>query len=235
MDLLIHRNRLYSEGTKSWNGVSMLALIRRRGGLLVLGGISTILLYCVFTMVSWAFYPGPYWPTTHYLSRLGDFIYSPFGAYFYNAGCILTGLALMPFFIGLREWWGPNKVSKILLILGQGLGLLSAVALIMIGVFSEDTGQPHLTASATFFLLNFFVLLLINIALLLVADFPKLAALYGIGIDLISMGLSFTLGGPIVEWLTVFGSLVFVGLVTIFTWYYKIRVVRETASDRQIE
>ncbi len=198
-------------------GAYMLGAFRRRPSLLVIGGVFTIVFYCAFTLISWALYPGPYGPTTNYLSRLGDYDYSPFGGFFYNVGCILTGIALFPFFTGLREWYGSNRKVRTILIFGQTLGLLSAVALIMIGVYSEDTGQPHMTASSTFFLLNMFVLLLVNVALFLNADFSKVAALYGIAIDIVSVVLQFVVGGPIVEWVTVFGSLLFVGIVVIVT------------------
>ena len=58
-------------------------------------GIIVIILYCGFTLASWAMYPDPYGPITHYLSALGNYDDSPFGAYFYNIGCILTGIALL--------------------------------------------------------------------------------------------------------------------------------------------
>ncbi|MHA1742404.1 MAG: DUF998 domain-containing protein [Candidatus Thorarchaeota archaeon] len=206
--------------------------LTERPQVLIVGGILTVVLYCVFTFTSWALYPGAYWPTENYLSRLGDFLYSPFGAYFYNAGCILTGLALFPFFLGLRFWQGDDMVGRIVLILGQLLGLCAAVALVMIGVFSEDTGSPHMTASATFFLLNFIVLVLVNVALLANPCFPRWIAVYGIVIDLFSLSLALTIGGPITEWITVFGSLLFVALTSIHTHQYsKAALKREVSAN----
>ena len=187
----------------------------RKQPLITISGILVILLYCVFTMVSWAFYPAPYGPSTHYLSRLGNFNYSPFGAYFYNWGCILTGLALVPFFIGLKDWFTESSIQKIIMIIGQVLGVASGIALLAIGVFSEDQGDPHMTASSTFFTIIFFVLILINIALLLNPSFNKLVGVYGLGITLSSLAFALTVGGPLTEWYTVFGSLVFVGLLAI--------------------
>jgi hypothetical membrane protein len=186
----------------------------RRWPIIALSGFLVILLYCIFTITSWALYPEPYGPITHYLSRLGNFDYSPLGAYFYNLGCILTGLALIPFFLNIKIWYTERRPQVVLLVSGQLLGVLSGIALIMIGVFSEDQGAPHMTASSTFFLLNFFVLILINVALLFHTQFIKPIALYGIGITFLSLGLELSIGGPITEWFTVFGSLIFVALIS---------------------
>jgi hypothetical membrane protein len=177
-------------------------------------GFLVIILYCTFTLIAWALYPFEFAPWSHYLSRLGNFNYSPFGAYFYNLGCILTGVAIIPFLVGLTNWYSNNRASKGVLILGQILGICSAIALILIGVFSEDQGAPHLTASSTFFLLNFVVLILINIPLMLQRRFIKVIGVYGLMMTILSLPLEIFLGGPLVEWYTVFGSLIFVGLLS---------------------
>jgi len=189
----------------------------REWPLTTLSGITVILLYCVFTLISWAFYPEPFSPWANYLSRLGNFNYSPLGASFYNIGCILTGVALFPFFVGLSKWYSEMQLSKILLIVGQIVGFFSAIALIMIGVFSEDQGSPHMTASSTFFVLNFIVLILINVALLWHPKFLKVIAIYSLSINVLSLGFELAVGGPLVEWFTVFGSLGFVALLSFNT------------------
>ena len=181
--------------------------------LATISGVSVILIYCVFTMVSWAFYPYPYGPITHYLSRLGNFNYSPFGAYFYNWGCILTGLALIPFFLSLTDWWTEHTIQRIIMVLGQVLGIASGFALMAIGIFSEDQGAPHMDASGAFFRIIFFVLIIIIIALFLNPAFNKLVGVYGFGITFSSLAFALTVGGPLTEWYTVFGALLFVGFV----------------------
>ncbi len=186
-----------------------------------ISGALVIVLYCGFTSASWAFYPNPFGPTTDYLSRLGNFNYSPYGAYFYNLGCILTGLALFPFFIGFYKWHTDKLYQKVPLFVGQAIGILSAIALILIGVFSEDQGSPHMTASSTFFLLNFLVLIVVNAALLLHPRFIKLIAIYGYAIDILSLGFELTIGGPITEWFTVFGALLYVALISFNTLQLK--------------
>ncbi|MFX1484149.1 MAG: DUF998 domain-containing protein [Promethearchaeota archaeon] len=186
-----------------------------------IGGFLVIILYCAFTLTSWAFYPGPYGPATHYLSRLGNFNYSPFGAYFYNWGCILTGVALFPFFIGLKDWYKESSSeAKYVLVIGQLFGLASAVALIMIGVFSENLGAPHMQASSVFFELNFVTLILISIPLLIHPHFSKLVALYGLIITFLSLVFAIYFGGPLVEWFTVFSALTYVGFISYLTLNY---------------
>ncbi len=186
----------------------------RRWPLTTVCGVIVILLYCSFTLVSWAMYPESYGPITNYLSRLGNFDESPFGANFYNLGCILTGIALIPFFLSLRVWHTESKPQVILFILGQVIGVLAAMALIMIGIFSEDQGTPHMTASSTFFVLNFIVLILISLALLWHPKFIKPIALYGFILDAATLGLELVMHGPIIEWITVFGSLLFVAMIS---------------------
>lgn len=188
-----------------------------------IGGILVIVFYCAFTFTSWAFYPEPYGPATHYLSRLGNFDYSPFGAYFYNWGCILTGVALVPFFIGLKDWYNEGKLAaKYILVIGQLIGLISAVALVMIGVYSENLGEPHMQASTLFFELNFFTLIIISLPLLVHPRFSKPTALYGLVITILSLIFAIYIGGPLVEWFTVFSALVFVGLVSYHTLKYNV-------------
>jgi hypothetical membrane protein len=101
------------------------------------------------------------------------------------------------------------------MIIGQALGVASGFALLSIGVFSEDLGAPHMTASSTFFTIIFFVLILINVALLFNPTFNKLVGAYGLGITLSALAFALTVGGPLTEWYTVFGALLFVGLLSI--------------------
>ncbi len=189
--------------------------------LTTLFGIITIVIYCLFTAVSWAFYPDSFAPWTNYLSRLGNFDYNPFGAFFYNWGCILTGIVLIPFFISLIEWKSEKIIQTYILMLGMAIGFASAIALVMIGIFSEDLGSPHMTASSTFFIINFVTLIVLSIGLILNNEFPKLVGVLGIGVSLSSLLMELAVGGPITEWYTVFASLTYVGLVAVATYRFE--------------
>jgi hypothetical membrane protein len=124
-----------------------------------LAGVAVVGLYCVFTFASLALYPVAYSPVTNWLSDLGNSSYNPRGAVFYNLGCIATGIALFPFFIGLYEWYTVNRRLRLGLIVWQAEGCVAAFSLIMIGVFSEDSGWPHTLWSVVFFILILGVLL----------------------------------------------------------------------------
>jgi hypothetical membrane protein len=80
-------------------------------------------------------YPGDYGPLTNWLSDLGNPQSNPTGAVFYNAGCILTSLLLVIFYIGLRRWNTGDRKMKILLTTAVAAGLPSSLSLILAATF----------------------------------------------------------------------------------------------------
>jgi hypothetical membrane protein len=178
-------------------------------------GLMVIVLYCFFTLTSAALYPPPFSPVANWLSDLGSWSGNPSGAILYNVGCVVTGLALFPFYIGLYTWYDGKKWRRILLTAGQILGLCSAFSLMMIGVFSADSGKPHLFWSAAFFTINFIVVLVVVSSLVTHPKFMKPIGIYGYLVTVASLVFDFTVGGPLVEWFTVFTALGFAGLLVI--------------------
>ena len=176
-------------------------------------GAAAITLYCVFTFSSWALYPTPYYPATNWLSDLGNSATNPYGAILYNLGCILTGITLFPFFIGLYKWYTTEKWRKAALTTSQAVGCTAALALIMIGVFSEDPGSLHRLWSSIFFLLNLTVLLLLEASLLTHPRCIKAIPTYGFLVAIINLALIFVSNTPLLEWFTVFTTLGYVGLL----------------------
>ncbi|MGA9388137.1 MAG: DUF998 domain-containing protein [Candidatus Bathyarchaeia archaeon] len=181
-----------------------------------LAGVAVIILYCVFTFSSWALFSTTYSPVTNWLSDLGNSspTYNPRGAILYNLGCILTGIALFPFFIGLYKWYTDEKWRKMSLSISQAVGCLAAFALIMIGVFSEDSGSLHILWSDVFFLLNLVVLILVGASLFTHPRYIKAIAYYGFTVAAINLAFVFVSNTPLLEWFTVFTSLGYVGLIT---------------------
>ena len=191
-------------------------------------GLMAVIVFTVFTFTSLVLYPTPYNPLYAWLSNLGNIYLNPSGAIFFNSGCILSGIIMIPFFAGLYEWKPIKKLSKILLILGMLLGIYASVSLIMVGVFPETHLQQHLLAAAGVFSSLFIIIILLSVALFNHPKFIRLIAYYGIIpiiIDIIFQYISKgnnllanfqqTIPVPGFEWAAVFASIVWVGFLAI--------------------
>jgi len=164
-----------------------------------IAGIAVIVLYCAFTFTSWALYPTPYSPVDNWLSDLGNSSYNPKGAILYNVGCVLTGIALFPFFGGLHKWHTNEKWRKASLTVTQIIGFLAAFSLIMIGVFSEDYGRLHTMWSSIFFVLNLVVLILLGASLFTHPNYIKPIAFYGFTVATINLLFLLVYNNPLFE------------------------------------
>ena len=188
----------------------------------VIPGILVIGFFYTFTFISLAFYPSPFSPVNNWLSDLGDSSYNPNGAFLYNLGCILTGSALFPFYIGMYKFYREEIYHKIAVIGVQILGCFSAFALIMLGVFSQDFSIPHMIWSGLFFWFNLWVLVGANLALMFHKDFMKPIAIYGwsaAGINFLFVLLTVSMvNSPLLEWISVSTALGYVALI-IFNIY----------------
>ena len=181
--------------------------------MLPIAGVLVILFYCVFTLTSIAFFPRPISPLNDWFSDLGNSNYNPRGAIFYNSGCILTGLALLPFFAGFYYWYTDERWRKSLIVATQAVGFIAAFSLMMIGVFSEDAGAIHHLWSLVFFVFNLFVLILANVSLITHCKFIRPIGYYGLAvavINLLFVGLAYT---SLLEWFTVFTALGYVAFL----------------------
>lgn len=186
--------------------------------MLPIAGVLVILFYCAFTFTSVLLFPRPVNPLNVWLSDLGNSSYNPRGAVFYDAGCILTGLALFPFFAGFCYWYTNEKWRKLLIAVTQAVGFVAAFSLMMIGVFSEDAGAIHHLWSLLFFVFNLLVLILANGSLITHRKFIKPIGYYGLVVAVINMlfvGLSYT---SILEWFTVFTALGYVAFLSYNTY-----------------
>jgi hypothetical membrane protein len=170
-------------------------------------------LYCVFTFTSISVFPKAFSPFVNYLSDLGNSSFNPEGAWLYNTGCILTGLALFPFYAGFYLWYSRAKWRRALIVLTQAMGFASAYALIMIGVYSEDYLAQHLFWSDLFFLLNLLVLILANASLMAHRDFIRPIGYCGLAVAVINVLFVLLSNTPVLEWFTVFSALGYAGLL----------------------
>jgi hypothetical protein len=175
-------------------------------------GVLVIILFCGFTFTSWALYPTSYNPVDNWLSDLGNSSYNPQGAIFFNAGCVLTGITLFPFFSGLYKWYTEESWRKISLIITQTVGSLAAFSVMMIGVFSEDYGEMHHLWSTVFFAFIFIVFILLGVSLFTHPKYTRKIAYYGFAVAIIDLIFA-SYNVPLLEWLTVFTALGYVGLL----------------------
>jgi hypothetical membrane protein len=99
------------------------------------------------------------------------------------------------------------------MLMTQVVGFLSAFALIMIGVFPEDSMAQHMFWSDAFFIFNLVVLILANLSLMTRPKFIRAIGCYGLAVavvNLLSVVLATT---PLLEWFTVFTALAYAGLL----------------------
>jgi hypothetical membrane protein len=192
-----------------------------------LTGLLAVLIFCLFTFTAAALFPGLVNPLYVWLSNLGNVELNPNGAIFFNLGCIITGLILIPFFIGLYKWNLEKTWGKILLILGIVLGLLASLSLIMVGVFPETHIKQHVMAASGVFGLLFIIIILLSISLYNHPKFANWVAFFGLIAVIIDLAFKYllsqyhdilavlnpTIPVPGLEWASVFASLVWVGLL----------------------
>ena len=181
--------------------------------ILSFAAVIVILFYCAFTFTSIALFPTAFSPVVNYLSDLGNSAFNPKGAWFYNTGCILTGLALLPFYAGFYEWYTSEKRRKFLMVATQIVGVISAFSLIMIGVFSEDSMAQHLLWSEVFFVFNLLVLIMANLSLMTHPKFIRPIGYYGLAVAVVNLLFVVLTSTPLLEWFTVFTALIYAGLL----------------------
>jgi hypothetical protein len=122
-------------------------------------GIAAAIVYLIFALVAFLKYPGAYGPLTNWLSDLGNPLANPSGAIFYRLGCVLSGAALILFYLKLGIWNTGSKKTRVLLTVVQCTGVFSAVCLIITGIFplGTSTGIHSLWSMMLYISLGFFL------------------------------------------------------------------------------
>jgi hypothetical protein len=133
----------------------------KRGGWAVASsaGISAAVVYLILALVAFLKYPGAYGPLTNWLSDLGNPLDNPSGAIFYRLGCMLSGAALILFYLKLGIWNPGSKKTRVLLTVAQCTGVFSAICLIITGIFplGTSTGIHSLWSMMLYISLGFFL------------------------------------------------------------------------------
>ena len=77
--------------------------IPRKWPISVVSGIFVIVVFWGFTFTSMVFFPRIYNPLVNWMSDLGSYSKNPNGHIYFNIGCIISGIAMFPFFLGLGK------------------------------------------------------------------------------------------------------------------------------------
>ena len=143
-------------------------------------GLIAFITFTIFILTSVALYPTNYNPLYDWLSNLGNINLNPMGAFFFNWGCIISGIILIPFFIGLYAWKPQKTLQKSLLILGMVIGIFASISLIMVGIYPETHIIHHVQAATAVFSSLFLIIIVINLALYENPKFIRGVAYFGI-------------------------------------------------------
>jgi hypothetical membrane protein len=133
-------------------------------------------------LIAGIFYRGkqgePYSLMNHFISELGELGVSK-RAWAFNWGLTLCGILLLPATINLGLTL-PGLWAKI----GMVFGVITALSLSLVGVFSMDRLKPHSIVAVTFFRAGLLMVLFFTLAIAFQPKdklvFPKLLALTGI-------------------------------------------------------
>ncbi len=193
-------------------------------------GLLAFIVFTIFTFISLVLYPQPFSVLFDWLSNLGNVNLNPVGAVFFNWGCIITGIILIPFVINFYRW-NQGKISeRILLILTILLGIFASISLIGVGVFPETHIHLHVLAATGVFESLFLIIILMTAATFNHPKFMSVVALIGgiaVIIDLMFIMMlsqpshhyaleSFhsTVPIPGLEWSAVFASLIWIAALS---------------------
>ncbi len=202
-------------------------------------GICLIIIYCIFLFISVLFFSKEGWsPINTWLSDFGnsDPLYNPIGAIFFNLGCIITGILLIPFYFGLYRWFRKYEYDwkniwiDIFLVIAIIFGICSGISLFMLGIYSEDFLSEHIIWSRNFFNFNLLGLFFIGLAMIIHKRFKKIIVLYAWTVVAINLSFLFFMN-PLLEWFTVFTALIFGGLVVYNTFI----VFKKNSYKKNIE
>ena len=184
-----------------------------------IAGVAAIIVYLLFTLIAYLLYPKSYSPLASWLSELGNPLDSPSGSTVYRAGCILTAVALIIFFVQLRKLNTGDRRMKILLAVAQAAGVFSSLALIITGIFPfrTETAVHSLWSMILYISLAFFEAFSASV-FLKYTSYPKWLGYYGIAAATINVvaGAIFT-AVVIGEWITVATFIVYVGAIAYYS------------------
>ena len=193
--------------------------------IIIIGGS---LIYCILTAVSWSMFLGPFGPPDNYLSQLGNSSLNPEGAIYYNVALLIAGPVVILFFIGVYVSYSSeisNTGFKVILIAALIAGIVNGITILMSDIYSEDYPDEHFFWGLLIFLTLVPVLFLTNISLWEHKWFSKPVGFYGLILGTFDMmfvlyvvSIGALSSGAILEWVSVFGFILWVVSFSIQTY-----------------
>lgn len=200
-----------SDKVKKIVGVVVELPVPKKYPLSVVSGLFVILTFWTSVFISMILFIGTYNPYMNWMSDLGNVNQNPEGAFFFNTGCIVSGIIMFVFFIGLYEWYIGGTKNKRWTILTQIAGFYVSFSMIMIGVFPINYPIMHGIFAASLFFASAFTFILPAIALYKF-KFTRKIAKFGFIAGAINLVL-WVLFFPIIEWATILLSFVYIAII----------------------
>jgi len=149
---------------------------------------------------------------------LGNPNNNPQGAIFYNIGMISTALLLIVFFLGLSVWKiEDNRVQIIMLRLTQVFGILGAFCMIMSAIFPINIFTIHSFWSSSLYIM-LSTAFIFSVAMLRYHQrVLRWLLILGVSTAMMVILTSFFPNVYMLEWITLFLFLSYVGLLGIET------------------
>lgn len=181
--------------------------------------LTAITFFCACLAFSIANYPPGFTPLKNWMSDLGNPLLNPAGSAYFNCGCMITGLFLIVFYIGLRQWRSPDGARARTMSAAQAAGIFSGIALAGVGYFPETFSPHHLIVSVLFFVSSTLAILLATLALRGHPGFGRAAACAGyisvvVGV-IFAVQVALLNSVRIFEWMSVFSMLSWAALAGI--------------------
>jgi hypothetical membrane protein len=184
--------------------------------LAAVAGVMVIVLFGIFTLASAVRYAGSFSPMDNWLSDLGSPIKNPSGDAYFNVGCIATGVTMLFLVAGINIWRPGSPGKGMLLTLGQVCGIVAAFALMLVGVFHEETAY-HGIMALMFFLFLWLFLILVNAFLWKHPSYVRAFGHFAILAALLDVFFMYTFiayeHAPIWEWIAVFSAQLWVAML----------------------
>lgn len=152
-----------------------------------MAGIAAFIIFFSLAVASALQYEGRQVLNILWLDDLGNTNLNPAGAAYFNTACILAGLLLILFYLGLIRWHGDDLLQNVLIGAGQLSGVASGAALFAAGMQPALYGPEHYLWTTAFIGGTAAALLFLTAALLMHLDYSKMVLLAGILAMTVSM------------------------------------------------